>query len=220
MVGAGRLSLESVLERVAAAAERAGRDPTAVKLVSVTKGHPLEDLEHLRGAGCVAWGENRAQELVAKAAAAGPGIEWHFIGHLQTNKVRLVRPVAGLLHSLDRLELAAAWLKGPGLPPPVLVQVNLTGDPGRQGFDPAEAVRVADEVGSLGLDVRGLMGMAPQADDPEQSREPFRMLAALGAELRDVLPTAGELSMGMTDDFEVAVEEGATLIRVGRAIFA
>jgi hypothetical protein len=214
------MSLGSVLGRVAVAAGRAGRDPAAVKLVAVTKGRSLDQLGSLRESGCVVWGENRAQELSTKAAEAGVGIEWHFIGHLQTNKVRLVRPVVSLLHSMDRIELATAWIKGPGLPPPVLVQVNLTDDPTRQGFDPAATVEAALEAEALGLTVRGLMGMAPQVSDPEEARPPFRRLAELGAELRSLLPTATELSMGMTDDFEVAVEEGATMIRVGRAIFA
>ena len=131
-----------------------------------------------------------------------------------------MRPVTALLHSMDRMDLATAWIKGPGLPPPVLVQVNLTDDPARQGFLPEQAVEAALEVQGLGLSVRGLMGMAPQVADPEDARPRFRLLAELGAALRSVSPAAGELSMGMTDDFEVAVEEGATLIRVGRAIFA
>jgi pyridoxal phosphate enzyme (YggS family) len=213
------MSLAVVEERVAAAAARAGRDPSSVKLVAVTKGRSLAELEWLRAGACVVWGENRAQELAAKAEQV-KGIEWHFIGHLQTNKVRLVRPVISLLHSVDRFELASAWIKGPGLPPPILLQVNLTDDPTRQGFPPAEAVQAAIQLVRLGLQVRGLMGMAPQVVEPEEARPRFRLLADLGAQLRSKAPTASELSMGMTDDFEVAVEEGATLIRVGRAIFA
>lgn len=165
------------------------------------------------------FGENRAAELAAKAAAMPADVRWHFIGPLQSNKVRLVRPVAHLLHSMDRMSLATAWLKGPGAPPPALLEVNLGDEHQKAGVTVAEAPSMADRFLALGVDLQGVMAIPPQVDDPEASRPFFRRLALLRDELASSFPAMRELSMGMTDDFEVAIEEGATIIRVGRAIF-
>jgi hypothetical protein len=127
--------------------------------------------------------------------------------------------VAWLLHSLDRADLAGYWAKGPGLPPPVLVQVNVAGEPGKAGVPPGEAEALIAAATGLGLEVRGLMTIPPVGASAQAARPHFRALARLRAELQPRWPGLRELSMGMSDDFEVAVEEGATLLRVGRAIF-
>ncbi len=213
------LRLDLVRERVSAAARRAGRPVEAVTLVAVSKTAGPAELRAAYDAGQRDFGENRAPALVERALAMPDDVDWHFVGRLQGNKARLVRPVACLLHSLDRLELAGYWAKGPGLPPPVLVQVNIAGEPQKAGVTPEEAGDLVAAAVDLGLEVRGLMTMPPQVDDPEAARHHFRALRALRERLSRRWPTMTELSMGMSDDFEVAIEEGATLLRVGRAIF-
>jgi pyridoxal phosphate enzyme (YggS family) len=213
------MSLQSVLERINAAVGRAGREPEEVTLVAVGKTHSAETLKRAYELGHRDFGENRAGELAAKAAELPPDIRWHFVGSLQRNKVRLVRPVVHLLHSMDRLRLGAAWMKGPGLPPPALLEVNLAGEPQKGGVAPEQAPQLADELITVGVDLRGVMAIPPMAEDPEDSRPYFRRLSRLRDELAIVHPQIQELSMGMTDDFDVAIEEGATIIRVGRAIF-
>jgi pyridoxal phosphate enzyme (YggS family) len=188
--------------------------------VVVGKGHPASALQALYDEGHRDFGENRAQELVAKVGQLPADVRWHFIGPLQSNKVRLVRPVVKLLHSFDRLQLAPAWMKGPGLPPPVMVQVNIGEEPQKHGVHPDLIGEVVAELTAKRVPVLGLMAIPPLADDPEKSRVHFRRMAALLAGLQTAHPLLNELSMGMTDDFEVAVEEGATFLRVGRAIFA
>jgi len=213
------MSYESVIERVAAAAGRVGRDPASVTLVAVSKEKPFSDIEAVYEKGHRDFGENRAQEMVEKASRLPRDIRWHFIGPLQSNKARLVRPITHLLHSMDRESLAAAWLKGAGLPPPVLLEVNTGREPQKSGVLPEEAGSLLERIVDLGLDVRGLMAIPPLADDPEEQRPHFALLSELREKLASSHPGLVELSMGMTDDFEVAVEEGASLIRVGRAIF-
>lgn len=208
-----------MLARVESAAGRCDRHPSEVTLVAVGKGRPVEAIVELYEAGHRDFGENRADELAAKAAVLPSDIRWHFVGHLQSNKARMVRPTAALLHSLDRASLAGAWLKGSGSAPPVLVQVNIGHEPQKSGVDPERALEFAIEVSSLGLTVAGLMAIVPMVDEPELARPYFSALASLRREIAEVLPTVSVLSMGMSDDFEVAVEEGATCIRVGRAIF-
>jgi pyridoxal phosphate enzyme (YggS family) len=188
-------------------------------LIAVGKTHPIEVLMHAYEAGHRDFGENRAAELAAKAPAMPSDIRWHFVGPLQRNKVRLVRPVVRLLHSMDRPALGAAWLKGPGIAPPALLEVNLADEPQKAGVSVGEAPAMAGELLGLGVDLRGLMAIPPQVAEPEMSRPFFRRLARLRDELASSYPEMRELSMGMTDDFEVAIEEGATMIRVGRAIF-
>jgi pyridoxal phosphate enzyme (YggS family) len=213
----------SVLDRIGASAGRAGRVPADVTLVAVTKTFPADVVVAAIEAGATDLGENRAQELREKVTAVGGGARWHFIGHLQTNKVRYVVGNAALIHSVDRFGLAegiARRAHNLGLVQDVLIEVNVSGEATKQGVEPARALALAEEIESLdGLTVRGLMTMAPFADDPASSRPYFADLAALGESLRRSLPAATELSMGMTRDFEVAVEEGATLVRVGEAIF-
>ncbi len=213
------MSYEDVLRRMATAAERAGRDVASIQLVAVSKAKSIADIEVVYSLGHRDFGENRAQEMVEKAARLPGDIRWHFVGGLQTNKARSIRPITHLLHSMDRESLAAAWAKGSGLPPPVLLQVNTGHEEQKSGADPERAGEVLDLVTGLGIEVLGLMAIPPYSDDPEQQRPHFAMLRELRDRLATGQPSLVELSMGMTDDFEVAIEEGSTVIRVGRAIF-
>jgi pyridoxal phosphate enzyme (YggS family) len=210
---------KEVRARIAAAARRSGRDLSSIELVAVSKAKTVADIERVYSLGQRDFGENRAQEMVEKASRLPDDIRWHFIGGLQTNKARLIRPITHLLHSMDREPLGAAWAKGSGLPPPVLLQVNTGQEEQKSGVSPGQAEEVLDRVLELGLEVRGLMAIPPYTDDPEEQRPHFAMLRSLRDRLAPGRPTLVELSMGMTDDFEIAIEEGSTVIRVGRAIF-
>jgi pyridoxal phosphate enzyme (YggS family) len=206
-------AVAAVRERVTEAARRAGRDPAGVLLVGASKTVPASRLVDALEAGLRVLGENRAQELLAKAPELAPRAdapEWHFIGALQRNKVAACAPYVSLWQSVDRPGLGEAIAKrAPGAR--VLVEVNLGEEPQRAGCPPGEVGALVDRLRALGLDVAGLMTIAPQFGD---RRGWFATLRAL----RDTLGLA-ELSMGMTEDFELAIEEGATIVRVGRAIF-
>lgn len=218
--------LEAVRERIAAACERAGRDPAEVTLVGVTKTHPVEAVEEALAAGQVDLGENRAQEFVPKAEQAADmdlDPRWHFIGGLQRNKVRQVLPHLAVLHSLDSVRLANEIERraeqgrspNPDVPLPCYLEVNVGGEASKQGVEAAGLGELLRGVADLRhVEVCGLMTVAPQVDDPEQVRPVFR-------ELRELARAHGlaELSMGMTEDYEVAIEEGATVVRLGRVIF-
>lgn len=212
--------VEQVRERIAAAASDAGRDPGEVTLVAVAKTFGADAVVEAAEAGVSDIGESRVQELTDKAAVVGDRVRWHFVGHLQTNKVKAVVGVAGLIHSLDRLPLAeriSARAQASGLSQRVLVQVNVAGEDSKHGVAPEEAPALAEQAAALpGLEVAGLMTIPPAATDP---RVHFAALRELRDRLTKVLPGATELSMGMSADFEVAVAEGATLVRVGEAIF-
>ena len=208
-----------VTDRVASAAERAGRSRSSVKMVVVSKGRAPREIMAVYEAGHRLFGENRASELAAKASQLPDDIEWHFVGALQSNKARLVRPVITLLHSLDRLTLATAWLKGPGLPPPALVQVNIGREAQKSGVEPEAAAGLVGDASQLGITIRGLMAIPPYSPEPERMRPHFRRLAELASGLDTLVEGKIELSIGMSEDFEVAIEEGSTLIRLGRAIF-
>jgi hypothetical protein len=196
-----------------------GRDPSSVTLVAVSKAKPVSDMEALYQLGHRDFGENRAQEMAEKASVLPSDIRWHFVGALQSNKARLVRSITFLLHSMDRESLGAAWAKGPDLPPPVLLEVNIGQEPQKSGVLAEDAATIVGRLQELGLEVRGLMAIPPVVEDAEQSRPWFEALRLLRDDVAGAHPTVVELSMGMTDDFEVAVEEGASMIRVGRAIF-
>jgi pyridoxal phosphate enzyme (YggS family) len=218
-----RANLERTRDRIAGAAERSGRTLEDVTLVAVAKTFSVQVVEEAVAAGCADIGENRAQELADKVAVLGDRTRWHFVGHLQTNKVRTVVGGIVLLHSVDRYKLAEAVARRARsleIAQDVLIEVNISGEPSKHGVEPAAARDLASEVAALeGVRVRGLMTMPPLTDDPEDSRPHFRDLASLRDEVVESLPDATELSMGMTRDFEVAVEEGATLVRIGEAIF-
>jgi hypothetical protein len=204
---AGRIG--AVRARIAAAARRAGRDPAVVRLVAVSKTVEAARIRPVVAAGVRDLGENRAQELLAKVPDV-PGATWHFVGRLQRNKVRALAPHVALWHSVDRPELGPVLARhAPGAR--VLVQVNVGADPAKGGCPRGEAPGLVAELAGAGLEVAGLMTVPPLGEDP---RPHFAALRALASRLG--LP---ELSMGMSDDLEVAVEEGATLVRVGRALF-
>lgn len=210
------MNFSAVMSRVAVAAERVNRDPDDITVVAVSKGRSVEEIRMLYESGHRHFGENRANEFVEKAARLPDDIHWHFVGPLQTNKVRLVRPTAHLLHSLDRASLAEAWLKGPGRPPPALLQINIGRETQKGGVTPEEAESVCVSFVASGIDLAGVMAIPPHDLDP---RPFFAELGEIRRRLADSHPAIVTLSMGMTEDFEVAIEEGATVIRLGRAIF-
>jgi PLP dependent protein len=202
--------LAEVQQRVADAAARSGRPPSAVRLVAVTKGVPSPVMQAVLDAGATDLGENRAQELLAKAPELRTQPTWHFIGRLQRNKVAALAPLVDLWQSVDRLELGQTIARRvPGAA--VLAEVNVADDPAKAGVAPDGAAVLVDGLRAAGLTVGGLMTIPAAAQDP---RPAFAALAALADRLG-----LAEVSMGMSDDFEVAVEEGATIVRVGRAIF-
>lgn len=211
-------NIAAVRARIAAAAARVGRDPAGVRLVGVSKTFPAEAVAAAVRAGLADIGENRVQEAVAKRAvleAAGLRPVWHLVGHLQTNKVKPALQTFDILHSIDSVRLAEVLNRHATRPVDVLIEVNVAGEATKFGFAPDEVEGALRHLQRLEhLRVRGLMTVAPQVTDPEQVRPVFRALRAL----RDAMGLT-ELSMGMTDDFEVAVEEGATIVRIGRAIF-
>jgi pyridoxal phosphate enzyme (YggS family) len=210
--------------RIAVAAERAGRDPAAVRLVAVSKTVAPERVAEALAAGVTDLGENRVQEAVAKRPQLPEGVRWHMVGHLQTNKAARAAATFAVVHSVDSVRLAEllAARRPVGLGDlEVLLEVELTGLPGHTGFAPGDLGEAVEAIGGLdGLRLRGLMTMAPPVADPEQARPAFARLRRLRDEVEHrggvALP---ELSMGMSDDYEVAVEEGATVVRLGRAIF-
>lgn len=198
-------SAESIRERYAALRDEVGPD---VQVVVATKYVSIDELELLADAGVETVGENRLQDLAAKHARYGGRFRWHFIGHLQSRKARDVSRLCALVHSLDSLSAARR------LEVPALVEVNLSGEETKSGVPPNDLSSFLREVRGLGRDVRGLMTMPPLAPDPEDSRPYFRRLRELAGEhgLR-------ELSMGTTQDYRVALEEGATMVRVGSRLF-
>lgn len=223
---AGRVDLTAAIganaaevrRRIAEAVARADRDPGGVRLVAVTKTFSEEVCAAALAAGLTDLGENRVQEGAAKAEAlARRGLRpvWHLIGHLQSNKVKAALAAFDVIHSVDSIELAQAISRRAASPVVVLLEVNVAAEPSKFGVRPEEVPAVCEAVRALpNLELRGLMTVAPQAGDPEAVRPVFRRLRELASSLG--LP---ELSMGMSGDYQVAVEEGATIVRVGSAVF-
>jgi pyridoxal phosphate enzyme (YggS family) len=218
--------LGKIEERIAQAARRAGRDPQSVRLVAVSKTKPAAAISDAFACGQRIFGENYVQELVGKQAELAQDITWHFIGNLQSNKVRQIAGRVDLIHSVDRLSLAAEidrqW-GALGKVCDVLIQVNISREETKGGASSEELLDLVREVALLPhLRVKGLMTMPPFFDDPEAARPYFRKLRELAREI-EAAGIAGvemrELSMGMSGDFEAAIEEGATLVRVGSALF-
>lgn len=218
-------NLQAVRERMARAAMAAGRDPAGVRLVAVSKMHSAAEVAQALAAGQTLFGENYAQEAQAKIATVGPGARWHFIGHLQSNKARLAAGLFDMIESVHSLKLAQALdrhCQETGKRLPVLLQVNLGGEAQKSGCHPHEAPALAFALAALpGLELKGLMTMPPFYDDPDQARPIFAALRRLARSLAPDLPPGSmdELSMGMSGDFEAAIAEGSTLVRVGTAIF-
>jgi pyridoxal phosphate enzyme (YggS family) len=214
--------LTAVRERTARAADRAKRDPATVKLVLASKTQPPEAIRAAYTAGAREFGENYVQEAAAKqdALADLDDLRWHLIGHLQTNKARDAANRFTLIHSLDSAPLASALGRGRSAPRvPVLIEVNAAGEASKNGVAPTEVERLI-EAARAAVEILGLMTIPPPETDPERSRSHFAALRMMRARLAAATGLAlSELSMGMTGDFEVAIEEGATIVRVGRAIF-
>ena len=227
MMGSVAENIETIRARIRAAAERAGRDPHSVRLVAVSKHQPLEAIREAMAAGQLVFGENYLQEAEDKVAAFGRGVVWHCIGHLQSNKARTAAEVFDCIETIDRLKLARGLesrLSELGKTMPVLVQVNVGGESQKAGVAPEEAGQLCRDLQQFPhLVVQGLMTMPPFVEDPEESRGCFRQLRLLGEKLasQGILGRHGmlQLSMGMSGDFEVAIEECATLVRVGTALF-
>lgn len=222
--------IAAIRSGIAAAAERSGRDPASITLVGISKTYPIATVAAAAAAGLVEVGENRAQELTPKAAEAealGLELRWHFVGHLQRNKVREVLPRIVALHSLDSARLIDeighaseheyehTGRRGANRPLPCYLEVNMAGELSKQGIEPQALPALLHRAeASPHIEVAGLMTVAPQVPDPEHVRPVFRAL-------RDLSRAHGltGLSMGMSEDYQVAIEEGATVIRIGRALF-
>ena len=217
--------LADVRERIARAANRAGRDPQAVTLIAVSKTVAAPRIYAAYLSGQRDFGENRVEDALDKQVALPDDTVWHMIGHIQSRKARDVVGRFALTHSVDSLSLAETLQRraeAADARVPILLEVNVSGEESKYGFQPGDlAGAVAAIQGLNRLTLRGLMTMAPIVDDPEQARPVFRGLRELRERLAAEFPSVdwAHLSMGMTDDFEVAIEEGATLVRVGRAIF-
>lgn len=209
-------NIEEVRRRIRSACERAGRSTEGVTIVAISKGFPPQAVEEAFSCGLRHFGENRVQEAESKVhALAHLGATWHMVGHLQTNKVKSALSLFSMIHSVDSLRLGEGLQQRAWDTIPVLLQVNVAREETKFGFSPEEVFPAFKELTGLShLDIRGLMTVAPVAADPEEVRPVFRRLRQLNEALG-----LKELSMGMSDDFEVAVEEGATLLRLGRCIF-
>ncbi len=217
---------KEVEARVAAACARAGRARESVTLIAVSKTKPVEDIRELIEVGVVDFGENKVQEMCSKMEAIPEELHWHLIGHLQRNKVKFIAGSTHLIHSVDSMRLAQEIQKEAakvGRVCPVLIEVNIGNEESKDGVPYEEAEALVRQVSTLAnVKICGLMCIAPFTDEPESNRGYFKQMRALRDRIaEEALPGVEmrELSMGMTGDFEVAIEEGATMVRVGTAIF-
>lgn len=224
-------NLKSVTERIAKCCEKVGRSPDSVRLIVVTKQASVSQIEEAIASGASTCGENRVQDALLKYRTIADKVEWHLIGHLQTNKVRDAVKLFRLIHSVDSLKLAqvidreAAKI---GKRQSVLIQVNTSGEESKFGISPGETLGFLKEVLAYpNISAEGLMTIAPEAEDPNSVRPYFRALRELLAETKVSIASLSQeeaakystLSMGMTNDFEVAIEEGSNMVRIGRDIF-
>ncbi len=211
-------NLEELHRRINQACERSHRSPGDVRLVAVTKGQPTTAIRAAFDCGIRDFGENRVQEAqpkIEELADLRPQITWHMVGHVQSNKAKLAAHLFDIIHSVDSVKLAQVLHRQAPETLPILIQVNVSREDTKNGFEVAEVASAVTEIAKLtNLEIKGLITIAPIAADPEDVRPVFRQLR----QTRDSLGLE-HLSMGMTDDFEVAIEEGATMIRIGRAIF-
>jgi pyridoxal phosphate enzyme (YggS family) len=217
-------NLASIQQRVRAACDRGGRDPSSVTLLAVSKGMPPETIREAAGTGLVLFGENKVQEAKAKIPLCPGRLRWHLIGHLQSNKCRDAVHLFEMIHSVDSLSLAEEinkWADKQAKSMPVLLEVNLAGESTKFGFKPDQVLADLAAINALSkLELHGLMTIAPWTQDPEKVRPVFRRLRELKARCEEQLGAPlPHLSMGMSGDFEVAIEEGATIIRVGTSLF-
>ena len=219
-------NLNAVQERIAKAAARVGRDPEGVTLVAVTKTMPVERIREAIDAGQRVFGENRVQEAQAKIEALGREVQWHLIGHLQRNKVKFVCDLFDLIESVDSLSLAQdinARAARHGIVMPILIQVNIGDETTKSGVAAPDTLALVRQIAALPhIALKGLMCVPPMVEVAEHARPYFVELRTLAEQIgRERIPNVAmsELSMGMSHDFEVAIEEGATMVRVGSAIF-
>ncbi|MCX7872629.1 MAG: YggS family pyridoxal phosphate-dependent enzyme [Verrucomicrobiae bacterium] len=217
-------NLEIVRQRIRTACERCGRNPESVTLVAVVKGHPPEVVKQAFECGVRIFAENKVQEAKAKIPLCPSGITWHLIGHLQTNKAKDAVQLFDMIHSVDSLKLAEEINKRSQQirkKIPVLLEINVSGELSKFGYAPSILAGEIKKIAELpSLDIQGLMTMAPFVDNPELTRPFFRKLRELKNEYEQILnKPLPHLSMGMTNDFEIAIEEGATMVRIGTAIF-
>ncbi len=224
-------NIERVRAEIASACERVGRATEEVRLIAVSKTKPVEDILEAYGEGVRDFGENYVQEIAEKYGKLPEDVRIHMIGHLQTNKIKKVIGKVGMIHSVDSVHLAEALSKEAlklEMPQEVLLEVNIAQEETKYGFSAAELMAVIPELIRLtGIRIRGLMTSAPVTEDPESNRIYFKRMKELLSSMRELMGTLGvpeeelpsELSMGMTGDYRVAVEEGATMVRVGTAVF-
>lgn len=234
------INIATVRAQIAEVAQRVGRRPEEILLVAVSKTQPIESIKLAYELGITHFGENRVQEALPKIAAWNPpDVHWHMIGHLQTNKANKVIGQFDCIHSIDSLDLAerlnrsiassnlaSSNLASPNLTDgqrqPVLLQVNISGETSKQGIESSRVISLARQIAALEhLEIQGLMTLAPLVDNLEKARPVFQALYKLRNRLQNEVPECSwyHLSMGMTDDYQVAIEEGATIVRIGRAIF-
>jgi pyridoxal phosphate enzyme (YggS family) len=220
--------LGRITERIEAAARRSGRDAAAVRLIAASKTVPVEGIRQAATSGCRSFGENRVQEALSKmeALAQFPELEWHLIGPLQTNKVKAILGRFALIHSIDRVDIARHLqdlLTDRGRIQSVLLEVNIAGEERKHGFRPEALIDAAGQIADFrALQIVGLMTIPPVTPSPEQARPHFRYMKKLALQLEQQrIPgvVMRELSMGMSNDFECAIEEGATMVRIGTALF-
>ncbi len=218
-------AIENIAEQIAEACRRCNRRPDEVKLIPVSKSFPVETLQQAYDLGIKVFGENKAQEFRDKTRVLPQDIEWHFIGHLQTNKIKYVAPQAALIHAVDSLHLAKAlaeFAQRSNITVPVLLEVNTSAEMSKFGAPPDQAEETFLEINEMdGLQLKGLMTMAPFTDDETLVRGAFKKLRRLQEKLQKQAAAENikELSMGMSSDFEWAIEEGSTMVRIGTAIF-
>jgi hypothetical protein len=218
------VNLDSIQQRIRAACERCDRDPNSVTLLAVAKTQPPEIVSAAAGLGLSLFGENKVQEAKAKIPLCSGKLRWHFIGHLQSNKVRDAVELFEMIQSVDSLNLAREISKRceqAAKQMPVLLEVNLAGEASKFGYRPEKIVSELKELNALPrLTIQGLMTVPPWSPDAESSRLHFRRLGELKAQCEEILGAPlPHLSMGMSGDFEVAIEEGATIVRIGTALF-
>ncbi|HEY5654002.1 MAG TPA: YggS family pyridoxal phosphate-dependent enzyme [Pontiella sp.] len=213
--------LDGVEQRIRAACENAGRPRDSVRLLAVSKTKPPEAVREAAGCGLRLFGENRVQEAQSKIPMCPGGLEWHLIGHLQTNKAKMAARLFQMVHSVDSLKLLEALESHADITLPVLLQVNVSGEAAKFGMKPDEVAEVIEAANQMQkCEVHGLMTIPPFSPDPEKTRIHFKALRALRDRLQDETGTPlPELSMGMSHDLEVAIEEGSTWVRIGTDLF-
>lgn len=218
--------LEHVEEKICRACERSGRKREEVTLIAVSKTKPIEDLKEAYDCGARFFGENKVQEITEKYPQMPQDVKWHMIGHLQRNKVKYIVDKVAMIHSVDSLRLAQAIQSEAAkhqLVVPILIEVNMAGEESKFGVSKEEALPLIQQISTLeNVHIEGLMTIAPYVDDPEENRWVFQEMKKLSIDIREKNIDNVDmyvLSMGMTGDYEVAIEEGATMVRVGTGIF-